>query len=73
MAAIRAVKAGEPGPAATEALVRAAQRLAEQGAQAIIAGCTEIPLGLPPGAVPAPLVDPATVLAHALVRRVRAP
>lgn len=70
MAAIRAVKAGVRGPAATLPLARAARRLTEQGAQAIIAGCTEIPLGLAPEAVPVPVVDPAAALARALVRRV---
>ncbi|MEU0249032.1 amino acid racemase [Streptomyces sp. NPDC006235] len=70
MAGIRAVKAGDRDGAAA-ALDRAARRLVEQGAQAVIAGCTEIPLGLPADAVDVPLVDPALILAQALVRRVR--
>lgn len=69
MAAIRKVKAGQRGPAAIDLLTRAAHRLIDRGAQAIIAGCTEIPLGLAPDAVPVPLVDPAVVLARTLVRR----
>lgn len=73
MAAIRAVKAGERGVAASEPLRRAAMRLVDRGAQAIIAGCTEIPLGLSPTAVPVPLLDPAVVLAQALIRRSRRP
>lgn len=71
MAAIRAVKAGERGLAAAGPLTRAAHRLIERGADAIIAGCTEIPLGLAPDAVPVPLVDPAVVLARTLIRRSR--
>jgi aspartate racemase len=71
MAAIRAVKAGERGVAAAEPLRRAAMRLVDRGAQAIIAGCTEIPLGLASGAIPVPLLDPAVVLAQALIRRSR--
>ena len=71
MAAIRAVKAGERGILAFEPLRRAAQRLVDRGAQAIIAGCTEIPLGLSPSAVDVPLLDPAVVLAQALIRRSR--
>jgi aspartate racemase len=71
MAAIRAVKAGERGVAATEPLRRAARRLVDRGAQAVIAGCTEIPLGLAPAAVSVPLLDPAVVLARALIRRSR--
>ncbi|MFF4509259.1 aspartate/glutamate racemase family protein [Streptomyces sp. NPDC001401] len=71
MAAIHAVKAGTRDDTATALLARAAHRLTEQGAQAVIAGCTEIPLGLPADAVAVPLVDPALVLARALVRRAR--
>ncbi|WP_406441729.1 amino acid racemase [Streptomyces sp. NBC_00631] len=71
MTAIRAVKAGHRDAAAA-ALADAARDLTGQGAQAIIAGCTEIPLGLPADAVDVPLVDPAVVLARALVRRARA-
>ncbi|MCX5244178.1 amino acid racemase [Streptomyces sp. NBC_00201] len=71
MAAIRAVKAGKNG-AATAPLADAALQLTGQGAQAIIAGCTEIPLGLPADAVDVPLIDPAVILARALVRRARA-
>ncbi|SEH03655.1 aspartate racemase [Nonomuraea solani] len=69
MAAIRAVKAGARDDTTTDLLARAARRLTEQGAQTVIAGCTEIPLGLPADAVDVPLVDPALVLARALVRR----
>ncbi|MFE4758191.1 aspartate/glutamate racemase family protein [Streptomyces mirabilis] len=69
MAAIRAVKAGERDVTATEPLMRAARRLTSRGAQVIVAGCTEIPLGLPAESVDVPLVDPAVVLAKAVVRR----
>ena len=70
MAAIRAVKAGAHD-AATAPLTCAARRLIEQGAHAIIAGCTEIPLGLPAETVDVPFIDPAVILAQALVRRAR--
>ncbi|MFE9643346.1 aspartate/glutamate racemase family protein [Streptomyces sp. NPDC006365] len=69
MTAIHAVKAGTHDGTTTALLTRAAQRLTEQGAQAVIAGCTEIPLGLPIDAVDVPLIDPALVLAQTLVRR----
>ncbi|MEU1553603.1 amino acid racemase [Streptomyces scabiei] len=69
MTAVRAVKAGVRDTTTTARLARAARGLTERGAQAVIAGCTEVPLGLPPDAVDAPLVDPALVLARALVRR----
>ncbi|MBB6416151.1 hypothetical protein [Streptomyces sp. AK010] len=58
--------------ATTSLPARAARRLTGRGAQAVIAGCTEIPLGLPAGAVDVPLVDPALVLARALVHRATA-
>lgn len=73
MAAIRAVKAGARDETVTAPLVRVAHQLAEHGAQAIIAGCTEIPLGLPSDAVEVPLIDPAVVLARTLVCRARTP
>ena len=71
MAAIRAVKAGDQAAAAAP-LADVAQQLSAQGAQAIIAGCTEVPLGLSTDAVDVPLIDPAVILAQALVRRVQA-
>ncbi|MFE9451090.1 aspartate/glutamate racemase family protein [Streptomyces sp. NPDC006739] len=71
MTAIHAVKAGTRDDTTTALLSRAARRLAERGAQAVIAGCTEIPLGLPADSLDVPLVDPALVLARALVRRAR--
>ncbi|MFI1735287.1 aspartate/glutamate racemase family protein [Streptomyces acidicola] len=71
MTAIHTVKAGTRDARTTALLARAAQRLTERGAQAVIAGCTEIPLGLPADTVDVPLVDPALILAQALVRRAR--
>ncbi|MEH0549101.1 amino acid racemase [Streptomyces sp. B21-105] len=68
MTAVRAVKAGARDGTASEPLARAARRLTDRGAQAVIAGCTEIPLGLPADAVDVPLVDPSLILAQALVR-----
>jgi aspartate racemase len=50
-----------------QALVR------RHGCQAVVMGCTEIPLALPPAAVQAPLIDPADVLAAALAERAYGP
>ncbi|WP_308314927.1 aspartate/glutamate racemase family protein, partial [Streptomyces sp. CHA15] len=61
MAAIRAVKAGPASAArggASDALAAAAAGLVARGAQAVVAGCTEMPLGLAPDRVGVPLVDP---------------
>ncbi len=46
--------------------------LVEQGAQAVILGCTEIPLALPESELfGVPLVDPMYALAKALIRKAR--
>jgi aspartate racemase len=42
-------------------------RLNERGANAVIMGCTEIPLALDCHAFPFPLIDSAIALAHALI------
>ena len=66
MAAIRSVKGG-----ATERdprLTFAAEHLVDLGAEAIIAGCTEVPLALDADACAVPVVDAAQVLAAAALR-----
>lgn len=70
MPAIRAVKAGRRDEKVAQQLTTAAGHLFERGAQVIVAGCTEIPLGLPLGQSPCPVIDAATVLAQALLDRV---
>jgi len=67
MEAIYSVKAGnlEKG---REIALRQGARLVEAGAQAVIAGCTELPLVLRDGDLEAPVVDPTKVLAEACVR-----
>lgn len=71
MPAIRALKAGVRGEVVSQSLAQTAHRLIGQGAQAIIAGCTEIPLGLTPASLPVPLVDPALILARAVLEHTR--
>ena len=46
-------------------LLREGKHLVERGADAIILGCTELPLALHEGMLPCPLVDPTTILARA--------
>ncbi len=54
---------------ARQDLLRAIEALRERGAEAVILGCTELPLALPePDVNGLPLIDPTTVLAHALIR-----
>ncbi|MFI9504757.1 aspartate/glutamate racemase family protein [Nocardia sp. NPDC052566] len=67
MPAIRAVKGGDRGSGVTDRLAAAANHLVTRGAQLVVAGCTEIPLGLPAAAAPCPVIDPATVLVRALL------
>lgn len=45
------------------------EELAEKGAQAVILGCTEIPIALPEKELSGiPLIDPMRILARALIR-----
>ncbi len=71
MTPIRAIKAGKTA-VARPLLIEAAQGLINAGAQAIIAGCTEVPAGLSADDIPVPFIDPAEVLAVTVVRRVLA-
>ena len=70
MGSIRAIKAGKSGSGVRPQLTRAALGLIEAGAQAIIGGCTEVPVGLSSADIPVPFIDPAEILAAAVVRRV---
>jgi aspartate racemase len=71
MEAIYGIKA--TGPTATsKTLAReAAETLILRGAQAIIAGCTEIPLVLVDGDLSVPVIDPIAVLAERAVMEAR--
>jgi aspartate racemase len=55
---------------AVERLKEATLTLEQKGAQAIIMGCTEIPLALKAGDTDLPLIDPGNILARALIRKV---
>ena len=69
MDSIRAIKAGRSGNDVRPHFTRAAQELIEAGARAIIGGCTEIPVGLSGDDIPVPFIDPAEILAMAVVQR----
>ncbi|SKB71511.1 aspartate racemase [Arthrobacter sp. 31Cvi3.1E] len=73
MTSIRAIKAGNSGADVREQLTYAATELIDAGAQAVIGGCTEIPVGLDAQDISVPFIDPAQVLAESLVHRVLAP
>lgn len=69
MRAIHHVKAGEMGPDTTALLAEAGAYLVAHGAEALIAGCTELPLVFRDGDAAVPVIDPTQVLAEAVVRR----
>ena len=66
MPGIRAVKAGELDRGA-ELLGAAAQALARRGAQALVLGCTEVPLVLGASNAPVPVIDATASLARRAV------
>lgn len=69
MEAIYAVKAGTLTMEQERALVAVAEELVEDGADVIVAACTEIPLALSAGDSPRPLIDPSLLLANEVVQK----
>jgi len=67
MACVYGVKRGDTGPANRAEMAGLARALVTAGADAIIAGCTEVPLLLDAAEVSVPLVDSAEVLARTCV------
>ena len=67
MATLAAIKAGDLSRERSEQMACFATELVELGAEAVIAGCTEIPLVLDPDAVRADLIDPGELLARRCV------
>jgi aspartate racemase len=68
MEAIYGVKQGQSLDRPRRLIREAAAHLQERGVEAIIAGCTEIPLILRDGDLPVPVLDPSWILAQAAVR-----
>lgn len=71
MQVVFGVKAGDVGAEQRAAMRGLAQALIAAGAEAVIGGCTEVPLLLAQGDVEAPLIDSAEVLARACVAACR--
>ena len=63
MTLIKAIKAGRYGPETTAGMASLAAALEARGAEAIIAGCTEIPLVIGDNDVSVPLVPSTDALA----------
>ena len=68
MALVGTIKAGKQSEATGRAMAELAEALASRGADAIIAGCTEIPLVLDESAVSVPLVSSTDALAEITVK-----
>ena len=69
MPAIGRIKAGLHDEVTADLLEQAAQHLVSRGAEVLLAGCTEIVLGLPVNRTTVPLEDPAQSLVEELLRR----
>jgi aspartate racemase len=65
----RGIKAGVTSGVPRQTILAAARELIAGGAQAVIAGCTEIPLVLRREELPVPLIDPMRVAARAAVAK----
>ena len=69
MEAIYAVKSGSLTMDQERALVSVAEELVDEGADVIVAACTEIPLALSVEESPRPLIDPSMLLANQVVQK----
>jgi aspartate racemase len=65
----KGIKAGFTGVGPRRLLLAGCKELLEQGAEALIAGCTEIPLVLTQKNVTVPLIDPMVIGAKALIKK----
>ncbi len=63
------IKAGFTSGPPRNSVLRIARRLVRRGAEAVIAGCTEIPLVLREENLSVPLIEPMTIAARACVLR----
>ena len=65
------IKAMGPSAKSKHLIFQASNRLIRQGAQAIIAGCTEVPLVMKKGDLTVPVIDPISLLAQAAIEKAR--
>jgi aspartate racemase len=63
------IKAMGPSKESKRLIIEASRGLIKQGAQAVVAGCTEIPLVLKDGDLSVPVVDPVAILAGVAIRK----
>ena len=67
MALLYKIKGGDTGPQVRQGMADLAQILTAEGAEAIIAGCTEVPLVLSQADIRLPLLDSSALLAKRCV------
>ncbi len=67
----KGIKAVGPSELSRYLIVEASQKLIRKGAQAILAGCTEIPLVLKEGDLPVPVIDPIAILAQSAIAKAK--
>ncbi len=65
----RGIKTIGPSENSKRLILNASEKLIHQGAQAIIAGCTEVPLVLKEGDLSVPVIDPISILAGAAIEK----
>lgn len=63
------IKTIGPSEDSKRLIINASDCLIQQGAQAIIAGCTEVPLVLKEGDLSVPVVDPISILAKVAIEK----
>jgi len=61
------IKAGFTSGCSKKIIHQTAEELIQQGAEAVIAGCTEVPLVLKEEDIPVPLIDPLKIMALASI------
>jgi aspartate racemase len=65
----RGIKAGAAARGPRQALLSVAAELIRRGAQAIVAGCTEVPLAIGPKDLSVPFIDPMISAARACIQK----
>ena len=65
----RGIKAIGPSEKSKRLILEASRELIRQGAQAILGGCTEIPLVLTDRDLPVPVIDPVAILAKVAIEK----
>ncbi|MGD0689246.1 MAG: amino acid racemase [Candidatus Bathyarchaeia archaeon] len=70
MQAIYSVKGGDLSKSSTN-VIEIGQKLVKMGAEAVIAGCTELPLILKTGDLPVPIIDATQILATRAIQIAR--